>query len=225
MKRLLYTTSTFLFIVAILFANPYLVRADEGEGGHQLEAEVNGYHITLESENEWAKGENTIVVTLADSMGMPLKNADVEILIAPKADGHDEPEMDSHAAEPQQESMPGMDMGHDEPQEESMPGMDMGEHAEEVPAHDEEIADPIAMMEADEQGMYMAETHLEASGEHEVNVMFHVNGEMLQANFIVEIPGAGSKVIVLWSFVLINMAVIASAGFLKKQLVPAKGSK
>lgn len=225
MKRLLYATSTLLLIIAILLANPYRVRADEGDGGHQLEAEVNGYHVTLESENEWAKGENTIVVMLADSMGMPLKNADVEILIAPKADGHDEPEMDSHAAEPQEESMPGMDMGHDEPQPESMPDMDMGEHAEEVPAHDEEIADPIAMMEADEHGMYMAETHLEASGEHEVNVMFHVNGEMLQANFIVEIPGMGSKTVVLWSFVVVNMALITSAGFLKKQPVPVKGTK
>ena len=63
------------------------------------------------------------------------------------------------------------------------------------------------MMEADEHGMYMVETHLESSGQHEVNVMFHVNGEMLQADFIVEIPGTGSKVIVLWSFVLVNMAV------------------
>ena len=89
MKRLLYTTSTLLFIAAILFANPYLVRADEGDGGHQLEAEVNGYHVTLASQNEWAKGENTIVVTLADGMGMPVKNADVEILIAPKSDEHE----------------------------------------------------------------------------------------------------------------------------------------
>jgi hypothetical protein len=106
-----------------------------------------------------------------------------------------------------------------------MPDMDMGEHAEEVPTHDEEIADPIAMMEADEHGMYMVETHLEASGEHEVKVMFHVNGEMLQANFIVEIPGMGSKTVVLWSFVVINMALITSAGFLKKQPVPVKGTK
>ena len=210
MKRFLYTTSTLLFIIAILLANPYMVRADEGDGGHQLEAEVNGYHVTLESENEWAKGENTIVVTLADSMGMLLKNADVEILIAPKADGHDEPEMDSHTAEPQQESTP---------------GMDMDEHAKEVPAHDEEMVDPIAMMEAAEHGVYMAETHLEASGEHEVNVMFHANGEMLQANFIVEIPGMGSKTVVLWSFVVINMALITSAGFLKKPPVLVKGTK
>ena len=207
MKRILYTTSTLLFLIAILFANTYQARADEGEEGHRFEAEVNGYHITLASENDWAKGENTIVVTLADGMGMPLKNADVEILIAPKSDEHDE---DAHTAEPQ----------HD-----SMPGMDMGEPTVEATIHEEQAADPIAMMEADEHGMYMVQTHLEASGQHEINVMFHVNGEMLQADFIVEIPGTGSKVIVLWSFVLVNMAVIASAGYMKKQLVSVKGTK
>jgi len=221
MKRFLYTTSTLLFLIAILFANPYLVLADEGEGGHQLETEVNGYHITLASENDWAKGKNTIVVTLADGMGMPLKNADVEILIAPKSDEHSE---EVHAAEPQHESMSGMDMGNDQSQE-SMPGMDMGEPSVEATVHEEQAADPIAMLEADEHGIYMAETHLEASGQHEVNIMFHVNGEMLQADFIVEIPGTGSKVIVLWSFVVINLALITSAGYMKKQLVPVKGSK
>ena len=221
MKRLLYTTSTFLFIAAILFANPYLVRADEGDTGHQLEAEVNGYHITLASQNEWARGENTIVVTLADGVGMPLKNADVEILIAPKSDEHEE---DAPVAEPQHDSMPGMDMRTDQSQE-SMPGMDMDEPNVEEMAHEEQTADPIAMMEADEHGMYMVETHLEASGQHEINVMFHVNGEMLRADFIVEIPGTGSKTIVLWSFVLVNMTVIASAGYLKKRLVPVKGIK
>jgi len=221
MRRLLYITSTFLFLAAILFANPYLVRADEGEGGRQLEAEVNGYHITLASENDWAKGENKIVVTLADAMGMPLKNADVEILIAPKSDEHNE---EAHAAEPQDDSMSGMDMGNDQSQE-SMPGMDMGEPTVEATVHEEQAADPIAMMEADEHGIYMAQTHLETSGQHEINVMFHVNGEMLQADFIVEIPGTGSKLIVLWSFVVVNVAVIASAGYMKKQPVPVKGTK
>jgi hypothetical protein len=221
MKRFFYRASTLLFLIASLFANPYLVRADEGEGGHQLETEVNGYHITLASQNDWAKGENTIVVTLADDMGMPLKDADVEILIAPRSDEHSE---EAHAAGPPHDSMSGMDMGNDQSQE-SMPGMDMGEPAVESPTHAEEIADAIAMREADKHGMYMAETHLEASGQHEVNVMFHVNGEMLQADFIVEIPGTGPKVIVLWSFVVINLALIASAGYMKKQLVPVKDSK
>lgn len=212
MKRFLHTTLLLLFISGILFANPYIVLADEGGDGHQLEMEVNGYHVTLNSENDWTKGKNTIVVTLADGMGMPLKNADVEILIAPKSDGHTESEMETtHGAEPSQ---------HD-----SMPGMDMSEPPAAMSAHDEVRADPIAMLEAEEHGMYMVETHLESSGKHEVNVMFHANGEMLQADFIVEIPGMGSKTIVLWSFVLVNMGLITSAGFMKKQLIPVKGTK
>lgn len=216
MKRLLHTSSTLLLIVTILFANPYIVQADEGDAGHQLEMEVNGYHVTLTSENDWAKGENTIVVRLADDMGMPLRNADVEILIAPKTDGHMESEAESHSAEPQHDSMPGRDMG-DEPAQESMSGMDMDTPTEEMPAHDEEIVDPIAMREADEHGMYMVETHLESSGKHEVQVMFHVNGEMIQADFAVEIIEVISKSIVLWSFVMLNAGLIGTAAFLKKQ--------
>jgi len=203
MKRMLHTTSVLLFILALLLASPHAVLADEGDGGHQLEMEVNGYHVTLENQDDWVKGENTIVVTLADSIGMPLSKADVEILVTPKLDEHAEVETDSHSAEQQHDSMPGMDMGE--------------------PA--EEIAVPISMLESDEHGMYMVETHLESSGEHEVHVMFHVNGEMLQADFIVEIPGINSKTVVLWSFVTINVALITSAGIMKKQPITVKGGK
>jgi hypothetical protein len=62
-------------------------------------------------------------------------------------------------------------------------------------------------------------------GEHEVNVMFHVNGEMLQADFTVEILRVISKTLVLWGFVLVNIMLITSAGFMKKQPVPVKGTK
>ncbi len=209
MKRLLHTTSILLFTIGILFANPYIVLADEGGDEHQLEMEVNGYHVTLTSENDWEKGENIVIVTLADGMGMPLSNADVEIIIAAKSNGHTEAETDAHGTEPQQESMP---------------GMDMGEPAEETPSHEEETADPIAMMES-EQGMYTVETHLESSGEHEVHVLFHVDGEMFQADFVVETPGTSSKTVVLWSFVVVNMALITSAGIMKKQSIPVKGTK
>ena len=203
MKRILHTTSILLFILALLFASPHAVLADEGDGGHQLEMEVNGYHVTLASQNDWAKGENTIVVTLTDSMGMPVRNTEVGLLIAPKQDEHAVPETDLHGAEQQHDSMPGMDMG--------------------APA--EEIADSISMRESDEHGMYMVETHLEASGEHEVHVMFHANGEMLQADFVVEIPGINSKTVVLWSFVMINVALVTSAGIMKKQPITVKGGK
>ena len=217
MKRLLYTSSTLFFIITILFANPYTVLANEGDGRHQLEMEVNGYHVTLASQNDWAKGENTIVVTLVDGMGMPVRNTDVEILIAPKSDGHAESELDTaHGTDQQQDAMPGMDMGA------------AATETPDMPTHDEEIAEPISMTESDEHGMYMVETHLESSGEHDVHVMFHVNGEMLQADFIVEVPGTNSKAIVLWGFLVVNVALVASAGMLsqaRKQSIPVKGGQ
>jgi hypothetical protein len=107
-----------------------------------------------------------------------------------------------------------------------MPGMDMGEPGKEtpsIPAHEEENAAPIAMIESDEHGMYVVETHLESSGEHEVQVIFHANGEMLQADFVIEVPGIESKTIVLWSFVVINAALVSYAGILKKQSIAVKG--
>ena len=132
MKRFLSIITTLFFIAAILFAHPVAVLADEGDGGiHGLEVQVNGYHVTLTNQGEWAKGENTVVVTIADEMGMPLTDTEVEILIAPKvaaehseptAEEHSEMTSDDHAAEPQ---------GHD-----SMLGMDMGEATEEVESHE-----------------------------------------------------------------------------------------
>jgi hypothetical protein len=222
MKRILHTSSTLFFIMTILFANPYTVLANEGDGGHGLEKEVNGYHVTLASQNEWVKGENTIVVTLTDSMGMPLSKAEVEILITPKSDEHAE---DLHGTEPQQDAVPEMDMGHDHSQE-TVPDADMSAPATETPGmltHEEENASPITMMESDEHGIYVLETHLESSGKNDVHVMFHVNGEMLQADFVVEVSGTSSRTVVLWSFGVINVALIASASIMKKQPVTTRG--
>ena len=84
MKRFLYASSILLFVFAAIFASPVSVLASEGDDEHGLEVEVNGYHVTLESQNEWAQGENVLVVTIADGMGMPLNDADVEILVTPK---------------------------------------------------------------------------------------------------------------------------------------------
>jgi hypothetical protein len=53
--------------------------------------------------------------------------------------------------------------------------------------------------------------------------MFHADGEMLQADFIVEVPGVFSKGVVLWGFAAINLVLIASAGILKRQSVAVKG--
>src|SRR6185503_14733896 len=101
-----------------------------------------------------------------------------------------------------------------------MPGMDMGEaepEPSEASAHEEELAAPLAMTESHERGEYTVTTQLESSGEHDVQVFFHVNGEMLQVNFIVDVTGTSSKTIVLWGFVVVNVGLVASAGILKKQ--------
>jgi hypothetical protein len=209
MKRFLHFTTTLFFMFALLFASPTNVFASEGNVKPQFEMEVNGYHVGLSSNNEWVKGENTLVVTIADSMGMPVSDADVEILIMPKSDAHTEadehaePETDTHVAESSHDSMSGMDMGGSEPE------------TPEASAHEEKIAAPLAMSESHEHGEYTVTAHLESSGEYDVQVFFRVDGEMLQADFVVEVPGMASKTIVLWSFVAINVGLVVSAGVLK----------
>jgi hypothetical protein len=112
MRRFLHILLAVLFTVTLVSANTSSAFASAGDNEHVMEMEVNGYHVTLESQNEWKKGEDIIVVTLMDSMGMPVENADVEIMIASTADDHSASE-NTHAAEEQHDSMPGMDMGDD----------------------------------------------------------------------------------------------------------------
>ena len=94
--RVLQTGLTILITTAFLFSSPGVALANEGDGGHAMEVEVNGYHVTLDNQNEWVMGENTLVVTIIDSMGMHLSDVDVEILITPKEDGHGSSETDAH---------------------------------------------------------------------------------------------------------------------------------
>lgn len=226
MRRLLHIYLAVLFTVALVSANTSSAFASEGDDEHALEMEVNGYHVTLESQNKWKKGDNTIIVTLMDDMGMPVQNADIEILIAPKADD-DAAAESAHAAEEGHDSMSGIDTGTDTSHD-SMPGMDMGENAApaaSMPEHDEDSAEPLAMSATHEHGMYTLETNFASAGEHEVNVMFHVNGEMMQATFVVDILSSASKSLVLWGFVAVNIALVSSAGMLKKQTVAVKGTK
>jgi hypothetical protein len=190
------------FIFALLFAFPITVLANEGEDEHQLEVEINGYHVTLASQNEWVKGENVLVVTITDSMGMSIRDTNVEILIMPQESGHNQSEADTHGSD----------------QQDSTHGMDMGAPATETPVmsdHDEENVSPVAMMES-EHGTYTVKTHLDSAGKYDTHVMFHVNGELMQADFVVVVAGVSSKTLVLWSFAAVNVALVATAGVMKK---------
>jgi hypothetical protein len=218
MKRFFHITLMFMLSLAIAFTNSSAVLADGEDGEHALEMQVHGYHVTLASQNEWAQGENTLVVTLKDRAGLPLRNANVEISIGPTADEHAAPD-DEHGA-PEAASAHGSQEGHS-----SMPGMELDEPAGEASdLHaSNEVTNLLSLKELDEHGTYVVDTHLETSGTQEIHVMFHANGEMLQADFVVEIPGDGSKTVVLWGFVAVNALLIASAGIMKKQSISAKG--
>jgi hypothetical protein len=225
MKNYLRKFSLLVLIAVFVFANPVSVLADEGEGGHELEAQVNGYHVTLSSQNEWVKGENTIVVTIMDAMGMTVSNAEVEILIAPKADSHADAGSDSHGApEIDTHAEPAADAHGSQSSHDSMSDTNAQEQeSSDTMAHEEETVTPLVMTESHEHGEYLADANLEKSGEHVVQVFFHVNGEMMQAEFTLDIPGMASKTVVLWSFLVINIGLVFSAGVLKKQSVTVKG--
>jgi hypothetical protein len=216
MKRLPHISLMLLLAIAVALSNSSAALADGEDGEHELEMEVNGIHVSLANQHEWKKGENTIVITLKDSAGLPVSNADVEIMIEPKAEDHAAAE-DSHEST-DTTSAHGAEQGHS-----SMPGMEEpATETHQMPSHDVG-KNPLPSEELGEHGIYVVETHLESSGTHEVNVMFHVNGEMRQASFVVEVPGVLSKTIVLWSFVAINVVLVASAGIMKKQSIPVKG--
>jgi hypothetical protein len=90
-------------------------------------------------------------------------------------------------------------------------------------AHVEETFTPLVMTESHAHGQYVVKTHIKTSGEYDVQVFFHVNGEMMQADFTVEVPGMASRTIVLWSFFVLNAGLVVSAGILKKQSITVKG--
>lgn len=226
MKQHLRLLSVLALMVVLVLANPVPALADEGEGGHGLEVEVNNYHVTLSSQNEWVKGGNVVVVTITDAMGMPVRDAEVEILIAPKqADSHTESESASHGeAEPDAHGEPEANTHGSEPSHDSMASMDAHEEeGSEAMAQDAETVIPLVMTESHEHGEYVAEALLERSGEHFVQVFFHVNGEMMQADFLIDIPGRASKTVVLWSFLLINIGLVVTAGVMKHQTFAVKG--
>lgn len=218
MKRLLHIALTLLLALVITSTKPSPVLAD-GEGDeHTLEMEVNGIHVALANQNEWKKGENTIIVTLKDSAGSPISDAEVEILLGPKSDDHAAAEAD-HSA-PEAESVHGQEHA-------SMPGMDGAEPAGEthdLPAHDE-AASSLSLHELGDHGIYVADAYLDSAGTHEISVMFHTKGEMHQADFVVEIPGVISKTMVLWSFAVLNMVLLVSAGIIKTRSTSAKGQQ
>lgn len=216
-KKLNGMIATWLIVIALLLAFPKTVLADGGEGG--TEQEVNGYHIILVFTEPIRVGENQFHIQIADAMGMPVTNAEVEVSAMP-AEGmseHDENEevaTEVPSTGVMTSNSDGMDMESEAPatgvMQPNEPAAD--EHGEEVLT--------VMLEPTTESGKYAGELYFDASGEWMFNVHFTVNGETTEVDFPVEIAQTlGLNYTVLAGFFGINAAAIIVAATLKRKTV------
>lgn len=211
-----------VIIAMFLLSFPGTALADGGDRGY--EATANGYHITLVFSEPVKSGVNEFHVLIADSMGMPVSDAIVEVIAMPME------AMSNHSEEPAEE-MHGTEMATETPAMEDvhgMSGMDMSsesetnelEVAEEV-AHEEE---PVAVTLASghEAGEYSGEIHLDASGNWTFNIHFTLGDQMTAVEIPIEVPRAISNYGILAGFFGINATVIATAAITKRKLISPK---
>ena len=152
-------------------------------------------------------------------MGMPIRNAKVEVSAMPAEGMSEHDENEEMAAEVPSvgvmtSNSDGMDMGSEAPatgvMQSNEPAAD--EHGEEV--------SKIMLEPTMESGEYAGELHFDASGEWMFNVHFTVNGETTEVDFPVEIARTlGLNYAVLSGFFGFNVAVVAAAAVLKRKSV------
>jgi hypothetical protein len=214
MKRLHRLGWTMILLSVLVLGYRGSASANTETDGHALEAEVDGYRIALTSENEWAKGDNTILVTLTDGMGMSVNDAEVELLIRPSLDTHGESEASSHGPEGPVETTAEMEMNNGASH--GSTAHDMQPSPPEAQSDGAEAPAPAVRMAFHGEGTYIAQAHLDSTGAHDVRAMVHVDGQMLQADFVVGGAASSSNSMVLWGFAAINTGIVFFAGLLRK---------
>lgn len=221
-KKISGITARVIIIAVLLMVFPGIALADGGNGGY--EATANGYHITLVFSEPVRTGVNEFHVLIADSMGMPISNANVEVIAMPNE------AMPAHEEESSDE-MHGMEMSTETPAQEDahgMSGMDMSsetetnahEEAEEV-SHAEEPA-AVTLTSGHAAGEYSGEIHLDASGDWIVNIHFTVGDQITEVEIPIEIPRTVSNYGILAGFIGINATVITAAAITKRKFISPK---
>ena len=220
MNRIILRSTAVFLVTAILLLMPAMALADGVGNGYV--ATANGYRVELVFKEPAMTGENEFHIQIADSMGMPVPNVEVEVSAMP-AEGmsaHDENrEMATEAPSvgvmtTSNNSMDGMEMATEAP---STGVMRPNEPAAEE--HGEEAL-TILLEPTAESGEYAGEMHFETSGEWMFNVHFTINGETTAVDFPIEIARAlGLNYAVLAGFLGINGTVIVTAAFLKRKPV------
>jgi hypothetical protein len=202
-----------LIISTLLLAFPATVFADGGAGGS--EKEVNGYHIILTFVEPVKPGENQFHIQIADSMGMPVANAEVEVSAMP-VEGMDEMAMATEAPAvgvmTSKNNMDGMGMATEEP----ATGI-MQPNQSATDGHGEESL-TVTLEPTTESGEYAGELHFDTSGEWMFNVHFTVNDKTASVEFPFEVTRSlALNYGILAGFFSFNVAVVAYAAVLKKR--------
>lgn len=221
-KKISGITTRMVIIAMLLMVFPGTALADGGNDGY--EATANGYHITLVFSEPVKTGVNEFHVLIADSMGMPVSNAIVEVIAMPNE------EISAHEEESSDE-MHGMEMATETPAPEDAHGMsemDMSEEPE-TNAHEEaeevsHVEEPTAVTLADghEYGEYSGEIHLDASGDWIFNIHFNVDDQMTEVEIPIEVPRTISNYGILAGFIGINATVITAAAITKRKSISPK---
>ncbi|MBI5943619.1 MAG: FixH family protein [Chloroflexi bacterium] len=217
MKKTTFQSLAVLWLITILLLTPTLALADSGSGG--IEGEVNGYHVKLVFTEPVKVGENQFHIQIADTMGMPVSNAEVEVSAMP-VEGMEEMEMATEAPSvgvmTSNNSMSEMDMGSETPE----PGV--MQPVEPEAGHDEE-ATTVMLEPGKESGEYEGELHLDKSGEWMFNVHFTVNGKTNVVDLPFEVSRKlGLNYAVLAGFFGINATAISAAAISKRKSIAQK---
>ena len=226
MNRVILRSTAVLLVTAILLVTPTMALADGGEDGYVVT--VNGYQVELVFKEPAMTGENEFHIQIADSMGMPVPNAEVEVSCQPAEESstHEEGNgAESHSAD----SMSGMDMPTEAPAANGMSGMEMATEAPatgvmrpnveaESDAHEEELI-TVMLEPAHESGEYSGKINIDKSGEWVFNVHFTINDEMTTVEIPVEVVRAGTNLGILAGFFGFNAVVITVAAIIKRKPV------
>ncbi len=234
-KSLLLSTA----IILALFSLPVAVLAGTGIGTNVLTQTINGYQVSLVFEKTPPVGENRNQIAVKDAMGMPVSQADLEVsVIEAQAEHVDVPTPSSEAgtmfgmsvvdvAKPTPKAgtmsdMNGMDVAQPTPEAGIMSGMS-GMDVPESAGHDQ--MGMVALVAGHESGQYEGLIAIESDGELTMRVHLTVAGKLMEVDVPIHVAKLNTGVIVLGSFLAVNVALIAAAVVMKPKPVSLLLSK
>jgi hypothetical protein len=172
-----------------------------------LEAEVNGYHVSLGFISEIKQGQNEFHLEIQDPVGLPAMPEDVRIgaVFAEEEEEHVE---ESHNAGPSADhaGMPGMEM-------DSQPAAQT-EHDMSGSSHEE--LHLTVLEHGTEPGEFTGTLEFKEAGAWLVMVHFAAGDETLEVEFPISVAGGISRAGILAGILGLNVAIVTSAAITKR---------